>query len=158
MAYNAVRNDEYWMGEALKLAQEAEKLGEVPVGAILVSKGEIIASAMNRRETWTTPLGHAELICLQRASQKLKSWRILDSTLYVTLEPCVMCAGALVQARVSRVVFGAFDPKGGAVSSLFKIGNDARLNHQYEITSGILEKECSEILKTFFKKRRENPT
>ena len=157
MVGNATHNDEFWMGKALELARKAEKLGEVPVGALLVVNGEMVSKAMNRRETWTTPLGHAELICLQRASQKLKSWRILDATLYVTLEPCVMCSGALVQARVGRVVYGAKDPKGGAVNSLFQIGSDPRLNHKFEVTSGVLENECSEILKNFFKSRRAKP-
>lgn len=154
MAIDAMHNDEYWMGKALELARKAEKLGEVPVGALLVVDGKVLASSINRRETWTTPLGHAELICLHRASQKLKSWRVLESTLYVTLEPCVMCAGALVQARVSRVVFGAYDPKGGGVTSLFKIGTDERLNHRFEVTGGVYESECSQMLKTFFKQKR----
>lgn len=157
MADNAMHNDEYWMSEALKLARFAESLGEVPVGALLVVNGKLVAKAMNRRETWLTPLGHAELICLHRASKKLKSWRILQSTLYVTLEPCVMCAGALVQSRVSRVVYGATDPKGGAINSLFSIGNDKRLNHQFAVTGGVMEKECSELLKNFFKSRRTRP-
>jgi tRNA(adenine34) deaminase len=149
-----MKSDEYWMRKALKLAAEAATRGEVPVGALLVKDGEVVATASNRREQWQTPLGHAELIALQRASQKLKAWRLLGCTLYVTLEPCVMCAGALVQARVDRVVYGATDPKGGAVHSLFQIGSDSRLNHQIALSRGVLEDECSQILKEFFKNRR----
>jgi tRNA(adenine34) deaminase len=149
-----MKTDEFWMKKALKLAQAAADRGEVPVGAIIVKGGEMVASASNRREQWHTPLGHAELIALQRASQKLKAWRLLGCTLYVTLEPCVMCAGALVQSRVDRVVFGAFDLKGGAMKSLFQIGADERLNHRIQIDHGVLEAECAASLKTFFKDRR----
>ncbi len=149
-----MKSDEFWMKKALKLAQRAAERGEVPVGALVVRNGEQVASASNRREQWHTPLGHAELIALQRASQKLQAWRLLGCTLYVTLEPCVMCAGALVQSRIERVVYGAKDPKGGAMHSLFKIGEDERLNHRIETVSGVLEEECSQILKDFFKSRR----
>ncbi len=142
------------MQKALKLAANAALRGEVPVGAVLVKDGVQVACASNRREEWHTPLGHAELMTLQRASQSLKAWRLGGCTLYVTLEPCPMCAGALVQARVDRVVFGALDPKGGAMHSLYKIGSDPRLNHQIEVISGVLESESSEMLKAFFKKRR----
>ena len=148
------QSHEYWMSKALKLAQRAAERGEVPVGALIVKDGEMIAQAGNRRETWQTSLGHCELIAIQRASVKLEAWRLLGCTLYVTLEPCVMCAGALVQSRFARVVFGAFDPKGGAMGSLFKIGNDPRLNHQIEIIGGVMESQCAEILKSFFKQRR----
>jgi tRNA(adenine34) deaminase len=150
-----MKSHEFWMKKALKLAEKAASRGEVPVGAILVRGGEEITCASNRREEWHTPLGHAELIALQRASQSLKAWRLLDCTLYVTLEPCVMCAGALVQARVSRVVYGATDPKGGGLHSLYQIGTDPRLNHRFELIGGILEPECSQVLKDFFKKRRQ---
>jgi tRNA(adenine34) deaminase len=149
--------DEKFMRMALQLAKRAGERDEVPVGAILVRNGEIVAQAYNLRETLHSPLGHAELITLQRASKKLGAWRLLDTTLYVTLEPCIMCAGALVQARVSRVVYGAVDPKGGAVESLYKIFHDERLNHKIEITGGVLAEECSQVLKEFFKrKRRKN--
>jgi tRNA(adenine34) deaminase len=147
-------NHEFWMRKALKLAAKAASRGEVPVGAVLVRKGQQLTIASNRREEWHTPLGHAELIVLQRASQNLKAWRLLGCTLYVTLEPCTMCAGALVQARVERVVFGALDPKGGGMHSLYQIGRDPRLNHQIEVISGVLEAECSQLLKDFFKNRR----
>ena len=143
------------MRKALNLARQAQEKDEVPVGALLISaEGKILAQGMNRRETWTTPLGHAEIIALHRASQKLQAWRLLGSTLYVTLEPCVMCAGALVQARVSRIVYGATDPKGGALHSLYQIANDSRLNHQIEVTAGVCAEECSQILKNYFKSKR----
>ncbi len=149
-----LENHQFWMRRALKLAAQAGARGEVPVGAVLVQNGKQITCASNRREEWHTPLGHAELMALQRASQSLKAWRLLNCTLYVTLEPCPMCAGALVQARVKRVVFGALDPKGGGLHSLYKIGQDSRLNHQFEVIGGVLEIECSNLLKAFFKTRR----
>lgn len=152
--HDAQQNDEYWMSQALKLAKKAFDKHEVPVGAILVSNGEILATACNLRENLNSPLGHAELIALQRASQRLKSWRLLNSTLYVTLEPCVMCAGALVQARVKKLVFGAHDPKGGGVQSLYQITEDPRLNHRLEVIGGVLQSECAQLLKDFFKARR----
>jgi len=147
--------DEFWMSKALKLAKKAELQDEVPVGAILVIDDQAISWGFNKKEQWHSPLGHAELITLQKASQKLKKWRLSDATLYVTLEPCVMCAGALIQARIHRLVYGTQDPKGGAISSLFEIGTDKRLNHQIEITNGVLQKECSQILTNFFKKKRQ---
>lgn len=151
---HTLSEDELWMGRALILARKAAEKGEVPVGALIVKDGKLISQAGNRRETWKTSLGHAELIAIQRASTKLDAWRLLGCTLYVTLEPCVMCAGSLVQSRVQRVVFGASDPKGGAMGSLFQIGNDHRLNHQIEILGGILQKDCGEILKNFFRQQR----
>lgn len=151
-----MKTDDFWMQKALHLAEKAALRGEVPVGAVIVKDGQLIASASNRREEWQTPLGHAELIAVQRASQKLQAWRLVGCTLYVTLEPCVMCAGALIQSRVERVVFGALDPKGGAVHSLFEMGQDKRLNHRFEATGRVLEAECSEILRSFFKKRRQD--
>ena len=150
-----MKSHEFWMKKALRLAEKAAGRGEVPVGAVLVRGDEEIACASNRREEWHTPLGHAEIIALQRASQSLKAWRLLDCTLYVTLEPCVMCAGALVQSRVSRVVYGATDPKGGGLRSLYQIGTDVRLNHRFEIIGGVMERECSQLLKDFFKMRRQ---
>ena len=147
--------DEKFMAMALKLAEKAQIKGEVPIGALIVDKrGKVIAKATNLRETKQTTLGHAELVAIHRACQKLQSWRLIDCTLYVTLEPCFMCAGALVQSRIGRVVYGTDDPKGGAIKSLANLGADNRLNHRFEITSGILQTECSEILKKFFKKKR----
>ncbi len=148
--------DTKWMRKALSLAHKAAKNGEVPIGAVLVSpSGELLSQAANVRETLHTPLGHAELLCLHRAAKKLQSWRLEDCTLYVTLEPCVMCAGAIQQARVGRVVYAAKDAKGGAVESLYKILTDGRLNHQVQVSTGILEKECSDLITGFFQDRRE---
>ena len=146
--------DKRWMAKALALSKLAAARGEVPVAAILVRNGKVLALAANQRETLPSPLGHAELLCLHRGALKLSSWRLLDCTLYVTLEPCVMCAGALVQARISRLVYAATDPKGGAVHSLYQILSDTRLNHQLKVTGGVLAQESSEILQKFFRDRR----
>lgn len=147
------------MKKALDLARKSQSKGEVPIGALILDKSnKIIAKSTNLRETLCTVLGHAEIVCLHRACKKQNSWRLTDCTLYVTLEPCFMCAGALVQSRIKRVVFGARDPKGGALISLAQIGNEPRLNHQFEITEGVLEKECSQILKDFFKQKRKLKT
>jgi tRNA(adenine34) deaminase len=151
---DAPHNDEYWMEFALKGAKRAALQDEVPIGAVLVRDGKLIAKAFNKREQWHTPLGHAELLCIHLASQKLKSWRLVDCTLYVTLEPCVMCAGAIVQSRIGRLVFGASDPKGGAVRSLFQICEDSRLNHRLQVTGGVCAEECGRVLSEFFKKKR----
>ncbi len=146
--------DQKWMRKALELAEEAARHGEVPVGAVLVRGGELLAEARNDRESSQNPLGHAELLCLGEASKKLNSWRLVDTTLYVTLEPCPMCAGALVQSRVSRLVYGAKDPKTGAVTSLYQIPTDERLPHRMEVLGGVLEEESSALLKDFFKNLR----
>lgn len=151
---NASHNDAYWMKRALELAKGAEARGEVPVGALIVKDGKLVSKGINRRESLHTPLGHAELIALHRASQKLGAWRLTGCTLYVTLEPCIMCSGALVQARVDRIVFGALDPKGGGTRSLYQICEDPRLNHCIEVTGEILAEESAQLLKDFFKKRR----
>lgn len=148
-------SDEYWMEKALYLARKAGARDEVPVGAVLVKDNQILALGSNRREQWQSPLGHAELIAVERASKKLGSWRVLDSTLYVTLEPCLMCAGVLQQARIKRVVFGAFDEKAGALVSLYTVGSDPRLNHQIEVTAGTLERECAHLLTSFFQTKRQ---
>ena len=138
------------MQEALSLAQQAASLGEVPVGAVVVCNGQIVGQAYNRRELDHDPLAHAELIALKKTAETLKRWRLTGCTLYVTLEPCAMCAGALVNSRVDRVVYGAKDPKAGALESLFAIASDPRLNHRCQITQGILESECGGLLKDFF--------
>jgi tRNA(adenine34) deaminase len=148
--------DEKWMRVALKLAELAAELGEVPVGAVLVGPDGIISQGFNERETLHTPLGHAETLSIHRAAKKLGSWRLENTTLYVTLEPCLMCAGAALQARVGRVVYGAKDPKGGAVESLYQTFGDSRLNHQIAVTAGVLEKDCSEVLQKFFQQRRQD--
>jgi tRNA(adenine34) deaminase len=148
--------DAKMMKKALDLACKSESIGEVPIGAVITDKnGKIIATATNLRETKCTVLGHAELVAIHRACKILGSWRLTDCTMYVTLEPCFMCAGALVQSRIGRIVFGTRDPKGGALVSLANLGNDIRLNHQFEITEGPLQNECSDILKKFFKKKRK---
>ncbi len=145
------------MRHALKLAHKAGSEGEVPVGALLVGPDgmSMLAQSYNHRETWQSPLAHAEAIVLHTAAKKIQNWRLEDCTLYVTLEPCLMCAGALLQSRVKRVVYGAKDPRGGAVETLYATFNDNRLNHQIEFTSGVLEKECGDLLQDFFKSRRD---
>ncbi|WP_413576602.1 tRNA adenosine(34) deaminase TadA [Bdellovibrio sp. HCB290] len=153
---NRDAQDKKWMRRAFELARKAGKNGEVPIGAVLISpNGELLSQAANVRETLHTPLGHAELLCLHRAAKKMSSWRLEDCTLYVTLEPCVMCAGAIQQARVGRVVYAAKDSKAGAVESLYQILNDSRLNHQVEVTTGVLENECSQLISDFFQNRRD---
>ncbi len=148
--------DEKYMRRALALASKSEALGEVPIGALIVDKnGKVLAQSTNLRETVSSVLGHAELIVLHRASRKLKSWRLVGCTLYVTLEPCLMCAAALIQARVSRVVFATADPKGGGVGSLHDFSKDSRLNHQFHVTRGIYQEESQKLLKNFFKLRRK---
>jgi tRNA(adenine34) deaminase len=146
--------DETWMDRALQFARRAGQRGEVPVGAILVRDGQILASAGNRRESLPSPLGHAELLVLHRAALRLGGWRLLGSTLYVTLEPCLMCAGALVQARISRLVYATSDPKGGAIESLYRVAEDSRLNHQFQVTAGVRADESRQLLQDFFRERR----
>lgn len=147
-------SDETWMKLALAQADSAAASGDVPVGAVIVDRnGDLLSEGRNRRELEGDPTAHAEIDALRRASKRLGHWRI-EGTLYVTLEPCVMCAGALVASRILRVVYGALDPKAGATESLFSIGNDERLNHRFEITSGILQDECVERLQSFFKRLR----
>ena len=142
----------------MKLALEQAKLafdeGEVPVGAILVRGGAVISKAHNCRENSKDPTGHAEILALRRSAGGNDNWRLTNATLYVTKEPCVMCAGAMVNARLGRLVYGCRDEKGGAVDSLYGLLSDERLNHQVEIVSGVLEDECAEILKRFFWERR----
>ena len=147
-------NDFFWMGQALTLAQQAGEKGEVPVGALLVRGDSLIAEAFNLRETLGSPIAHAEMLVLQAASEKIGNWRFVDTTLYVTLEPCPMCAGAIVLARIPRVVYAATDPKSGAAGTLYNILQDERLNHRVELVSGILADESSALLKSFFQQRR----
>ena len=145
-----------FMTEAIILAQNGERLGEVPIGALIVDEnGIIIASATNLREKNKSVICHAEIIALHRACKKRKSWRLNGCTLYVTLEPCFMCAGALVQSRISRVVFGTPDPKGGALGSLSNLATDTRLNHNFIVVGGVKADECSALLKKFFKTKRK---
>lgn len=147
--------DERWMAEALVEARKAYELGEVPIGAVLVLNGEVIARAFNRRETWLDATAHAEVLVIREACEKLKRWRLSGATLYVTIEPCPMCAGALVMSRVDRLVYGSPDSKAGGVESLFNIVTHESLNHQIEVTSGVRAQECAQIMKDFFKSRRK---
>jgi len=146
--------DEEWMWHALRLAQRAEQQGEVPVGALLVKEGRCIAEAWNQPIQTHDPSAHAEIVALRKAGQTLQNYRLIDTTLYVTLEPCVMCMGAIAHARVKRLVFGAFDPKRGAVCHALQLSDAPFLNHRLEWTGGVLEQTCSEILIDFFKARR----
>ena len=147
--------DPTFMLEALQLADQAAERGEVPVGAVVVRDGEIIARGYNLREAWQDPTAHAESIAMRRAALFLGSWRLERCTVYVTLEPCPMCAGAMVLARVHRCVFGCTDPKGGYVGTLGDLSQVSALNHQYEVTGGVLADECSLKLKTFFRQLRQ---
>jgi tRNA(adenine34) deaminase len=147
--------DRTWMAEALRLAEAAQALGEVPIGAVAVQNGQLVGGGFNRREVDRDPLAHAELLALAEAAGKLGAWRLSGVTLYVTLEPCAMCAGAMVQARVDRVVFGASDPKAGAVGSLYNLLEEPRHNHHPAVTGGVLAEECGAILSAFFKKLRQ---
>lgn len=147
-------DDEKFMALALEEAIRAAELGEVPIGAVVVHDGEVIARAGNRRETDADPAAHAEFSALMRASRVLGRWRLTGCTVYVTLEPCLMCAGLMVNSRIDRCVFGAPDPKGGAVGTLYDVSHDARLNHEFEVEGGVLEAECAEVLRAFFKRRR----
>ena len=143
------------MKKALQLAQQAAERGEVPVGAVLVGEeGEILAEAFNQPISLCDPTAHAEILALREGARKLGNYRLLGTTLYVTLEPCPMCAGALVYARVKRLVFGAFDPKTGACGSVYNIVCDERLNHRLEVSGGVLEEEARALLQRFFKERR----
>jgi len=148
-------DDRQAMERALELAREAARLGEVPVGAVAVKDGAVVGEAFNRRETDRDPLAHAELLALGQAARRLEAWRLTGVALYVTLEPCAMCAGALVQSRVSRLVFGARDPKSGAVGSLYDLARDARHNHRVEVTAGVMEEESAALLRDFFRALRE---
>ena len=147
--------DRYWMRRALRLAEQAGREGEVPVGALLVRHGQLIAEGWNRPIINSDPSAHAEMQALRAAGQALSNYRLIDTTLYVTLEPCTMCAGAIIHARVARVVFGAYDPKGGAAGSRFSVLNSGQYNHQAELLGGVLEQECSMLLTGFFRQRRK---
>lgn len=147
--------DERFMRQALTQARKAGKLGEVPIGAVVVFDGKVVARGYNRRETDVDPAGHAEFIAIKRASYKLGRWRLTDCTAYVTLEPCIMCAGLMHQARIGRCVYGAPDPKAGACGTLYRINEDERLNHTFPVSEGVLQEECSALLKEFFAGLRE---
>lgn len=138
------------MRRAIVEADKAKAINEVPIGCIIVRNGIIIARGHNLRETSQDPSAHAELIAIRKAARKLGSWRLLDTTLYVTLEPCTMCMGAIILSRIPTVVFGCYDPKGGAAGSLFDLSNDPRLNHRVDLMPQVLESECSSLLSSFF--------
>ncbi|HEY2493623.1 MAG TPA: tRNA adenosine(34) deaminase TadA [Paenibacillus sp.] len=142
---------EYWMREAIAQAKQAEQLGEVPIGAIIVRGEEVIGRGYNLRETTMDATAHAEMVAIREASQQLNSWRLLDCKLYVTLEPCPMCAGAIVQSRIPQVIYGTTDPKAGCAGTLMNLLQEPRFNHRTELITGILQEECSMLLTEFFR-------
>jgi tRNA(adenine34) deaminase len=148
------KQDEQYMRAAIKAARIAEENGDVPIGAVIVYQDRVIARAYNQREQLQDPTAHAEIIALTQAAEFVGSWRLEGCTMYVTLEPCCMCAGALVLSRMDRLVYGCDDPKAGACKSLYNIVQDERLNHRLEVTAGVLAQECSTILQDFFQGRR----
>jgi len=154
MPHNILSFDQKWMTRALELAKKAESEGEVPVGAVLVFQDEIIGEGWNQPIRASDPTAHAEIEALRQGAVHLKNYRLLNTTLYVTLEPCVMCAGAMVHARIQRLVFGAFDPKTGAAGSVLNVLQDERLNHRVTFEGGVLAEPASELLRSFFKGRR----
>ena len=154
MQIEARRTDEEYMRMALAEAGLAAAEGETPIGAVLVIDNNVVAAAHNMRETWHDPTAHAESIVLRSASAKLGRWRLPDATVFVTMEPCLMCAGALVLARVGRLVYGCRDPRAGALGSVYDVVRDGRLNHVYRITPGVLEAECRAVVQGFFEKLR----
>jgi tRNA(adenine34) deaminase len=145
---------EFWMRQALERAQQAFDQEEVPVGAIVVHEERMIGEGFNQRESLNDPTAHAEMIAITQAAEHLRSWRLIDCTLYVTLEPCPMCAGAIVQARLPRLIYGTTDPKGGACHTLYQIPNDPRLNHRAVMLPGILQEDCRRLLQQFFAQQR----
>lgn len=151
---NLLQPHDRWMWAALKLARQAYEEGEVPIGAVVVHNEQIIGEGYNQRETLNDPTAHAEMIAITQAAQSLDSWRLLDCTIYVTLEPCPMCAGAIVLARIPTVIYGTTDPKGGACHTLYEITQDPRLNHQSSVLGGVLQSECRAILQQFFAEQR----
>lgn len=146
---------QFYMQMALQQARAAQDAEEVPIGAVIVCQGRLIGAAHNQRETLHDPTAHAEMLAITQAAEALGDWRLLDCALYVTLEPCPMCAGAIVNARIPLVVFGASDPKAGAVHSLYQILNDDRLNHRCEVVPGVLDHQCAELLTGFFQQQRD---
>ena len=146
----------YFMNIAIKEALKAKTIDEVPIGCIVVKDDKVIARSFNKREKTQDPTGHAEIKTLQKAAKKLNSWRLEDCDLYVTLEPCIMCSGAIIQSRIRRVYFGAYDPKGGAFGSSINVLDANNINHHPEIIGGVLEEECSSLLTNYFKEKRLN--
>ena len=154
MTFIADKDLEY-MRLALEQAGLAPALGEVPIGAVLVHDGQVLAQVHNFREVWQDPTAHAEIVAIREAASRLGTWRLTGATLYVTVEPCSMCAGAIIQSRISRLVFGARDPKAGACGSVFNLPEERRLNHKVEVSGGVLERESQELIQTFFRTLRE---
>ena len=144
------------MKEALKEAKKAELIDEVPIGCVIVKDDKIIARGHNQRETDQSPIGHAEIIAINKASKKLKSWRLEGCDIYVTLEPCIMCSGAIIQSRISKVYYGASDPKGGALGSSINVLEAKNINHHSEVISGVMQEECSKIITNYFKAKRQS--
>jgi tRNA(adenine34) deaminase len=152
-----LEQDEFWMREALKAATEAGKLDEVPVGACLIDKaGSLLAVAGNRTITDCDPTAHAEILALREAAKKIGNYRLTETVLYTTIEPCAMCAGALVNARIGRLVYGAADERFGGVETIFNICDNSSLNHRIEIQTGVLADECRDLMQKFFRQRRKN--
>jgi tRNA(adenine34) deaminase len=149
-----VQQDQTFMQAALEQAALAKALGEVPIGAVIVLDGEIIGRGYNLRETSNDPTSHAEMVAIRQAAEHIGHWRLLESTLYVTLEPCVMCMGAIILARIPRLVYACRDPRAGAVGSIYDFAQDERFNHKVEVTEGVLGEECSEMLSGFFRELR----
>ena len=147
-------DDQYWMRQALQWAHHAASQGEVPVGALVIKDSNLLAAGWNQPISACDPTAHAEIMVLRQAAQQLGNYRLLDTTLYVTLEPCAMCAGALIQARVKRVVYGAGDSRNGACGSVFEVLRNPQLNHQAQVTGGVLAADCAEVLRRFFRARR----
>ena len=150
----SLEQDQLWMRHALSLASKAAQAGEIPVGAVLVKDQQIVGEGWNQSITLNDPSAHAEMLAIRQAGIHVKNYRLIDTTLYVTLEPCTMCAGLLVHSRIKRLVFGAYDAKTGAAGSIMNVLNDTRLNHQVEVEGGVLGEECGETISAFFRQRR----
>ena len=150
-----MKDDNYYMGLALEEARKAYDIGEIPIGAVLIVDNEVIASGHNMREIWHDATAHAEMIVIREACQILKRWRLTGATLYVTIEPCPMCAGALVMSRIDRLVYGSADYKAGAIESVFNVVQNDALNHSMDVVSGVRSDECAEIMRDFFRHRRK---
>lgn len=155
LSENGKLNDVECMQAAIFEANKAADMGEVPIGAVAVVEGQVVARAHNVREATGNPLGHAEVLLIQQVAQDYKRWRLSDVTLYVTCEPCLMCMGAMLQARIPRVVYGCKDPKAGACGSLYDVSNDTRLNHRMDVSSGVLGEDCGRLLTDFFRAKRK---
>lgn len=145
-----------FMQMALDTARSAPALGEVPIAAVIVLDGQVLAQVHNFREIWQDPTAHAEVVAIRQVASRLGTWRLTGTTMYVTVEPCSMCAGAIIQARISRLVFGARDPKAGACGSIFNLPSERRLNHRVQVCGGVLERESQELMQTFFRGLRES--